>query len=620
MRFLTMRVKPRSMYTSAAIAMLAAATLAQAQTQTPAQVPSALLAPDYSQATKIFPHIWEPYRSRYVPDANLTNLDPLEVHDGKLRLSMAQVVAAVVANNLTVASARYFPSMAQTDLLRSRSGASARGVDVAVIPSVVFAGAEGGSILGTAGGSGGGASNAGGITGSATSVNVRPSGVFDPSVSFSLSLDHTSSPLNSLVVSGIPSVTTGTLAYSFGYVQAFSTGTSFSLAYGYQRQTSTQLHLLYDPAYTPGFTATVSQQMLNGFGVKVNKALIFVAENEQKIERESFRQQTIAALSNAQNAYWDLIAAQESVRATELALEAAQRLAENNRKSFEFGVMSRLDVVTADSQVAASRRDLIVAQTNVQTAELLLKSLISKSLDEPLLSATIEATDTFPEPEDAPLPVLDQALNIGKQNRPEISIAQGNMKSQLDVQPFVRNSLLPNVNIFALLNTEALYNVFGTSFYEVAQAKYPQFAFGVSLTFPIHNRQAQADEIRSRLEYRQSEDTLVRTKSQVEVDVQNGVIAATQTKAQVGAAREATRLAVEKLDAEQKKLAAGISTPYNVILAQRDVFTARLAEVQARDAYAKARVTLDQAMGTTLETSHVTLDDALRGLLKTTVQ
>ena len=39
----------------------------------------------------------------------------------------------------------------------------------------------------------------------------------------------------------------------------------------------------------------------------------------------------------------------------------------------------------------------------------------------------------------------------------------------------------------------------------------------------------------------------------------------------------------------------------------------RLAEVQARDTYAKARVTLDQAMGTTLENSHVTVEQALNG-------
>jgi len=577
--------------------------------------------PDYSHAAPVFPRIWEPYRPRVVAEPLLTNSSgaPLEVEGGKLRLSMAQVISAVVANNLAVAAARYYPGMAQTDLMRARSGASPRGVDASVIPSVVFAGAEGGSILSSAGGGGGGASNAGGITGAASSVNVRPSGVFDPSLSFNFSVDHTSSPLNTEIVSGLPSVTTGTRAFSLGYTQAFSTGTSFSVSYGYQRQGSTQLHLLYNPAFTPGFTASVSQQMLNGFGFKVNRALIEVAQNEQKIERESFRQNVVTALVSAENAYWDLIAAQESVRSTELALSAAEKLANNNRKSFEAGVMSQLDVVTADSQVASSRRDLIVAQTNEQTSELNLKTMLVKNLDEPLASAVIEATDTFPDPNDGQLLPLEQASAIAKENRPEISIAQGNMKSQMDVQPFVRNSLLPNVNIFALVNTEALYNVFGTAFVEVFQAKFPQIAVGVSISFPLRNRQAQADEVRSRLEYHQSEDTLVRTKSQVEVDVQNALIASAQGKQQVLAAHEATRLAEEKLDAEQKKLAVGISTVYNVILAQRDVFTARLAEVQARDTYAKARVTLDQAMGTTLQNSHVTVEEALNGSVKPAV-
>jgi outer membrane protein len=602
-----------------ALAALASACSALAQDQDHS---SNVALPDYSRPVPVFPRVYEPYRSREVPEPQLTNADSarLEVRDGKLRLSMAQVVAAVIANNLTVASARYYPSMAQTDLMRARSGASPRGVDVAVIPSVVFAGAEGGSILGTAGGSGGGASNAGGITGSASAVNIRPSGVFDPSISLNFSIDHTASPLNTEIVSGLPSVTTGTAALSATYVQAFSSGTSFSTSYGYQRQTSTQLHLLFNPAFTPGFTATVSQQMMNGFGPKVNRALIKVAENEQKIERESFRQQTVTALVSAENAYWDLIATQESARSAEAALAAAERLAENNRRSFEVGVMSNLDVVTAESQAAASRRDLIVAKTNVQNAELQLKSMLIKDLNEPLASAVIEATDTFPDPDVTPLPALQEAVSIAKQNRPEVSIAEGNLKSQQDVQPFVRNSLLPSVNIFGLVNTVALYNVFGTSFVEMEHFKYPQVAFGVSVSFPLRNRQAQADEVRSRLEYRQSEDTLVRTKSQVEVDVQNGWIASTQSKEQVAAAREATRLAKEKLDAERKKLAVGISTPYNVILAQRDVFTAELAEVQALDTYAKARVTLDQAMGTTFENSQITVDEALNGSIKSPVQ
>ena len=80
----------------------------------------------------------------------------------------------------------------------------------------------------------------------------------------------------------------------------------------------------------------------------------------------------------------------------------------------------------------------------------------------------------------------------------------------------------------------------------------------------------------------------------------------------MAAARQSVKLEEQLVDAEQKKLAAGLSTSYNVILVQRDLFSAQLAEVQARDAYAKARVSLDQAMGTTLETNRISLDEALR--------
>lgn len=589
----------------------------QAQNQTPTQTnlqPLSAVAIDYTRAIKPFPFVYKPYRPRPVPQAHLTNSTnvPLEVRDGKLRLSMAQLVAAVVQNNLTVASARYYPSMAQTDLLRARSGASPRGVDQSTIPSGVFAGAQGGSILGTAGGSGGGASNAGGITGAATQVVVSPSGVFDPSFRATFSIDHTTSPLNTLIVAGVPLVTNGTAAASFSYSQAFPSGTSIGGSYTIQRQSSTQLHLLYDPDYTPGFTATVAQQLLNGFGYKVNRALIKVAENEQKIEREAFRQQVITALVSAQNAYWDLIADKEAVRAAEQTLLVSRQLEANNRKELEAGVMATLDVVTAQSQVAASERDLIIAQTNVQYAELQLKNMFSKNMEEPFLSASIETTDSLPDPEDTPLPGLDQAVAIAHSNRPEVPIAEGNIKSQEDVLPFLKNALLPTVNAFFLVNNVGLYNVFGTSFSEAIRFKYPQFAFGVTVNFPLHNRQAQADDIRSRLELQQSRDTLVRTQSQIEVDVQNALIAATQSKAQVAAARETVRLEEQLVRSEQIKLAAGLSTTYNVILIQRDLLTAQLAEVQARDAYAKARVTLDQAMGVTLQNDHVSLDEALR--------
>src|ERR1700742_816579 len=87
---------------SAVLLCLAGGVSLRAQSQAPLAIPT---TPDYSAAAKIFPHLSAPYKSRAVPDAVLSNAPggALEVRDGKLRLSMAQVVAAVVQNNLTVA-------------------------------------------------------------------------------------------------------------------------------------------------------------------------------------------------------------------------------------------------------------------------------------------------------------------------------------------------------------------------------------------------------------------------------------------------------------------------------------------------------------------------------------
>jgi outer membrane protein TolC len=573
---------------------------------------------DYSTSTRAFPLLYRPYQAHSISEPDLRNAPDLTltVRDGTLRLTLDQVIAAVVENNLSVAAARYYPRIAQTDLLRARSGASPRGTDASVVPSGVFAGAEGGSILGTAGGGGGGSSNPGGITGSAGRVSVRPSGLFDPSISLSFSMDRTSSPLNTEVVAGIPYVNTKTAAFSAGYVQAFSTGTSITASYGFQRQGSNQLHLLFNPDFTPGFTATLSQQLLNGFGKAVNLALVKVAENEQRIERESLRQQATTALVAAQNAYWDLAAAQQGVRAAQQAFDAAEELVSESEVQVRIGTMAPLDVASAQSQAAAARRDLVAAQTAVANAGLQLKALIFKNLEEPFASARIEIADAFPDPAGVPIPAYDEAAAEAKRNRPDLAVAQGNIKSQEDVMPFIRNALLPNVNAFVLVTTVGLYNVFGTSFTEAIHFRYPEYAFGVTVSFPIRNRQAQADDIRSRLELRQARDTLVRSQSQVEVDVQNALIGVRNSTAQVSAADAAVRLEEEKLDAEQKKRTAGLSTDYNVILVQRDMLAAQLADVQARDTYAKARVSLDQAMGVMLERCNVRLDDVLQGVAR----
>jgi len=108
---------------------------------------------------------------------------------------------------------------------------------------------------------------------------------------------------------------------------------------------------------------------------------------------------------------------------------------------------------------------------------------------------------------------------------------------------------------------------------------------------------------------------LQRLENQVRVDVQNAQIGLQQARAQYQSAIKQRILQQETVDAEQKKLAVGASTTYNVILTQRDLVTAQSNEVTAMSAYAKAKVEVDRATGQTLYNDNISLAEAFKGVV-----
>ncbi|MBI4464657.1 MAG: TolC family protein [Acidobacteria bacterium] len=569
---------------------------------------------DYSQSPSWFPPFYGVSRSQPVPrpDPNNSPILPQWIRGDKLELSVAGLLSAVVENNLDIAVARYNTSFAETDLLRARSGQAPRGVEGARVPSGLFAGAIGTGLGGGGSGAGGGG---GGITGAARQVVIGPRGSFDPSLSLSFNMGRTTSPLNTIRVAGVPTVSTASTSLRLTYSQAFTSGTSFSLSFNAQRQGSTQQFLLFNPAFSSGFNLSLNQRLLNGFGFAINRRFLRVAETEQQIAREVFRQQVITTLTNAQNQYWDLVAAQERVRVAEQALQVAQQLYEDNRKRVEVGTLAPLDALAAQAEVAARQRDLIVAQTGLQMQELALKNLLSRQSHEALEAARIETTDPLPEPRNSDIPSLEEAMAAALRSRAEFRQGELNIANQEVAVQSTKDRLKPSLDVFALLASSARAADLGGSLGQAGRFDFPEYALGFSLTIPLLNRSAQADDLRARLEQRQAETSLQQTRNQIRLEVRNAIIGLMQAKAQVEAVRTAVELNRQTVEAEQKKLQAGVSTPYNVIRVQRDLLSAQFAEVQARVAYGKALVELDRATGQTLQRHQIDLDHALRGRL-----
>jgi outer membrane protein TolC len=569
------------------------------------------IQPDFSKNPEWFPRIYKPYTAQKFPRLELKNSTGLSdlIIGGKLRISLAQLKTAVSENNLDILGSSNSARYAETDMLRAKGGGAPRGGAGVQIPSALFAGAIGAGV----GGSGGvGSFSSAGISGGARQVFGIARGSYDPSLAIGFSLDRTTSPLNSVVVSGLPEVQTSSTALLARYSQAFTTGSSISLSFNNMRQNSSQLNFLYNPNFTSQLSISFTQQLLNGFGSDVGRRFLQVAKNETKIMDEIVRLQVNTTLAQAQNSYWDLVAAGENVRVAEESLEVARRLYKDNQQKEEIGSASGLDVITANSELAARERDLAGALAAMQMREVELKNVLSKDLAAILDSVQIEPADPLPDPKAGDIPKLDEALATAMVKRSEIRQAEVNLDTQDIAIRYEKNLLKPTLLFFANFNSSGLYGdrIIPTSgspivlpggisqaVRQVRDWQYPEYAVGFSFSLNIRNRAAESDMYRAKLERRQTETSMQRTRNNIALEVRKAVIGLVQSKAQVEAAHKATGLSRETLAAEEARLLEGVSIPYEVIRRQRDLRSAQFAEVQARANYAKALVEMSRSTG-----------------------
>jgi outer membrane protein len=561
-----------------------------------------------------FPKIWKSYAPAYLPQPNLKNSPHLTelLREGKLQLSLNDLLRLVTENSLALEADRYNYLISQTDLLRARSGQAARGLPGAPVPSGLFSGAIGAGVGNNANVSPAGTGGAA-ITAAARQVVIGPRGNFDPTFSANFSWDRVVSPLNTQIVSGTPTVIVPSTVLQTRFQEELPIGTSFSVSYNIQRQSSTQAGLLFNPAFNGFFSMQFYQPLLNGFGFALTRRFITFTQNNRRIAGEIFRQQLNDALSAAATLYWDFVAMTEQVKVAQQSVAASEKLYEDNQKQVQAGALAQLDLVQAQSQLAASRRDLVIAETNLQLQEARIKATISKVFNSDLDKATIVPTDPLPQADAISVPPLQEAVRAAMENRAVIREGNLQMENQRISSAFTRNNLLPVFSFFTQYNAYGLAHGTSPMFTQLVHWIYPEYSAGFSLTFTIHNRAAQADDIRSRLDTQQVEATNTQTRSTVGLAVRSAVNALIQNKAQIEAAERATAASQLSFTGQQVRLQNGIATPYAVILAQRDLITAQYAEIEARVVAAKDVVALQVAMGTFLQSHDVSFDNAIRG-------
>jgi outer membrane protein len=581
------------------------------------------------------PRQWGPTK---VPNASFVNsvrLDEL-VKDGKIYLSLSDAIALALENNYDIAIARYDLDIADTDILRAKSGAELLGAPSGLITNTLSGGS---STLATAGGPGGSSVGSGGAGSGAAGLSLSTNGAgplpepFDPVLTANYQYDRASTPSTNFFTGGKAVGNT----WNFGYTQGFSPGTAMQVTFDNSHQTNTNAFTSFSPLLNTSFKAQVTQHLLQGAGIWINKRFIYQAINDRRITDSSFRQQLLYTVNQVENIYWNLVSAYDDLQAKERAIEQSKKVAADDRKQLEIGTMAPLDVVTADSSVAADQQALISSQSNLNYQQQIIKQAIARNLNDQLLSkAAIIPTDrvSLEELQEEKQPIED-LVQVAFKNRPELEQAYLTLKNDEITVRGAKNALLPTVDVYGYYSGSGVAGTpnpncptefcppplpaptgYGTAFENAFNNSSPDKGFGFNVSVPIRNRQAQSVQARSQMEYRQAQLRLEQLYTQIRMQITNAQFALTNDRAAVLAAEASQRFNAQSLDAEQKKLHLGASTTALVLQQSRNLATADNSLTAARANYAQARASLYQLLATTLEHYQINLQDSAAGVVK----
>ncbi len=623
-------------------------------TPSPTNTPGALFdlhptSRDFRVPRGYWKNPFAPYTPTTIEPAVTENSTRLEnlAKGGKIYLSLSDAVVLALENNYDIAIQRYNLDIADTDILRAKSGAATLlGAPSGLVENTI--GGANSLLQASGGGPGGSSAGTGGVGAGTAGQSLTTSGlgpspeVLDPTLSGTIQIQRQTLPTTSSFSGSL--VDTNTEEYNFAYTQGWISGTQLQVQFNNNRVATNQPFTTYSPALNSNFLATVTQHLAYGFGPGINKRFIIQAKNDRKISDAGFRLQILYTVNQVENIYVGLVSAYEDVQSKQRALEQSKQLASDNRKQLQIGTLAPLDVVQSDSNVASDQQALVASQSALEYQQLVMKQAIARNLNDPLLaSAPVIPTDRISilETPEERTPV-DDLVKQANANRPDVQQVLLGLKNDEITLRALRNGLLPQVDLYAYYGGYAVGGKAGPNcvffnsdfqqvpctpentptidynhtFQNLFNNSGPDKGVGVNINVPIRNRQAQSAQARSMLEYRQAQLQLQQIYLKVRMQVINGQFALTNDRAQVEAAQAAAEYNQQSLESEQKKYRLGASTTANVLLQQRNLSNAENNLITARATYAKDRAALTEILGTTLDRYGISLEDAVTGNVK----
>jgi outer membrane protein len=434
-------------------------------------------------------------------------------------------------------------------------------------------------------------------------------GYYDPLLSAYLDKNSQTTPQSS-AFSGGDKVDTDGATWNFGLGQAVPTGGSYSLVFNNDKSDTTSVFSTFNPSYGSNLTLTARQPLLQNLRLDAPRRQVLVAKKNREITDVQFRQSVVNVLAITKAQYYELIFAIDNLEAARKSLALAQKLLDENQIKVRVGTMAPLDVVQAQSEVASREEGVIVAENDLREAEDTLKRSIFPGNEPSMWDLRILPTDR--PTADAYVVNVEEATRKALEGRTDMQVARKNLeRSDIDIK-YTKSQLLPQVDLVGAYGgtgiggTQLIRDGFGGPIIDTIPGGYgdatsqvfgrdfPNWRIGFELSYAIPNRSAKAQAAQARLAREQALVSLQRLEMNVVSEVRTAARAVETNQKRVESSRAARVLQEQRLDAEEKKFAAGMSTNFFVTQAQRDLAVAEVNEVRALADYRRSLVTFER--------------------------
>jgi outer membrane protein len=594
---------------------------------------------------------WGRFKSQYIerrPEPVYFGNSPLLhqlLRGGNIYLSLPDAIELAIQNNLDIEIQRYGLPSAAAELKRSKGGGILRGLAYGVTEAPTGVGGPASPLVTSqasstfaVGSVPTNPSELGALASPQDNLTVQGAGLstgptlpfFDPVLAAQINWTHQTTPEINFTSAGVPALATNTTTVNTSYSQGFGPGTELTVSFNNARETLNSFSSNFSPFTTSSLGFTITQPLLRGFGLAVNRRFIRIAKNEGKIADLLLQQQLITTVYGIERLYTDLVALYEDVRVKEQTLASAEKLYSDTKAQVEEGTQAPIELTRSNAQVFSVRQDLINARGLLEEQEAIVKNVITRrtSDDPEILNARLIPTGTIEVPARDQVPPIQELLAQAFANRPDLQQANLQVQNSQISLDGSRNELLPEIDVVGIAQNNSLaghqnpltpasdpqlIGGYGSALEQIFARRYPTYGAGVNVTLPFRNRIAQADVARDEILLKQSQIRTEQFRKQAQLEVEDALVAMRRARASYEAALQTQALQQESLEAEQAKFEVGASTAFFIIQYQSLLGQAQSTVVVAKSAYLKARAALQRATATILTDNHIELESAKLG-------